>query len=103
MINIAQLFTSKGLNTNEIVLSITSEEAFSDIVAALDYCGLANKVNFEQFTATELQLIFTEYAYTYAVCHNESYHQARAAILTHFSIFERCGLSTDDYYCVDFS
>ena len=103
MTNITQLFSSKGLNTNKVVLSITAEEAFLDIVAALDYCGLANKVDFDQFTNTELQLVFTEYARTYATYHPENYHQARAAILAHFFIFERCGLTADDYYCVDFT
>lgn len=102
MTNIAQLFTSKGLNTNKVVLSITAKEVFLDIVAALDYCGLADKVDFNQFTTTELQLVFTEYAHTYSVYHPENYHQARAAILAYFSIFERCGLDADDYYLVDF-
>lgn len=98
---IEELLISKNIDPSHNILSISSEEALSSLVAALEEFEIELDLN--KLSKEELEKLLSDYAGAVIDYHPEDYHQERAALLKNSDVLIKHGLTEDDIEILDFA
>ena len=94
------LLKRAGINPDEPVLIITTEEAMENLLEAIEeYCPHL-KIN--KMEKKDIETLLDSYSDCILDYHPEDHHQKRAALLKNFEMLKRYGLTDDDYNSLDF-
>ena len=98
--NPSVLLKKKGINPNEPAFLITYEEAFRNLLEAIElYCS---SLDVNRMTKEDIMALLSSYGSCVIKYHPENYHQERGALLENFEILKRYGLDDEDHSILDF-
>ncbi len=99
--NTKRILKSKQIDPEKPILSISAEEAISNLVEALGEYDL--NIDFSKFSREDLDRILLDYADAVINYHTDDYHQERVTFIRNADIVTKYGLTYEDLDMMDFT